>query len=400
MMNDSDAGRLFSRITFLRVVLLGFGLFLVWEYALQNESAMGDLSLRLSTQDVISSEGNAYKEKINWKKNPQAEFPGLYPPRRVVILAGPHKTESTFVQSCVTTWLQTHPAFNHWAWPLPSKEAMESANLKPLPGQAKGFAPLLNALQHSSRFASGHVDKDAVIKLHRQAMVEAWEEGKSLVFGAEAIDGIVDNTVNGTEIIEGLLDILPWSTQPASVVPPLQHKQIEVVVTLRIPRVKHLISIWHQFHQGRLFSQFILESDKLFILDSIHLALAFLDRGLKTTIIDFEGVTNAGIGHCQVIACDVLKVPCSTHEIELPEGIPTNSRSDQGGMDLSGDQLAKLDDILNEYDCGLRDTLLSHANLRFLFPRKLFEHCAPHHSPKPFSWLQDQIHHFLNNSSH
>lgn len=317
--------------------------------------------------------------------------------QRVVILAGPHKTATTAVQTCMVEWTIKESLLDRWIWPMPSPDDLKAANLAVLMDQ-KRFAPLLAVLRHVKLFQlNGGATKEGSIEVYRNRMVQVWEEGHDIVYGAEAMDFIVDESKNGTEILEGVLAILP--DEP-------QNLNVQAVVSYRTLRVEHLESVWHeQGPAGQNFSTFLLKpagSHFMFQSNSLGLALKFLQRGISTTIIDISGVDDRGVGMCEVVACDVLNVTCSKdYEIQSLKGKEktfdkhNNHKKGKGTMDLTLGTLNKIDSILNEYDCGLKETILQ-LTPRILFSHDLFKSCSANPKQRSFQWAKQSIQDAVN----
>ena len=157
-------------------------------------------------------------------------------------------------------------------------------------------------------------------------------KSKKIVFGAKALDTLVkdlykntysinNNRVNDDDdnrggenlhisssagpIIDSLLSILPFddgkltrlysdiNNQQQRQQPSLKLDDIEVVVNYRTPRIGHLKSIWHQLGRNSTLKEFLTKSKtprEKYQLNSLALALQFVKKGIKTTIIDMKGV--------------------------------------------------------------------------------------------------------------
>lgn len=179
-------------------------------------------------------------------------------------------------------------------------------------------------------------------------------------------------------MMDGILSILPWMALPnvttaagerSSIRPPVQWDDLEVVVVHRAPRVEHLISIWKEMGlRNQSLREFLLADGVggvggvgsggngdgnsttananattttttiasmvvrdnhghpsqpfaavAYWADSIGLALLFLERGVRTTVVDMGGLAAAmgesGGGDngssnnhhlCRAVACDVM----------------------------------------------------------------------------------------------
>lgn len=312
---------------------------------------------------------------------------------KVVILAGPHKTGTTGVQTCLVDLSIRAQHLEEWLWAIPSPQELRDVNLTALMPQ-KQFAPLLAVLRHANKFRAGAIDENAVLEIYRQRITTAWMEGHYILYGAEAMDFIVSEQHNGSEIMDGVLSILPWNETP-----PLTRDDIEVVVGYRAPRSTHLVSVWHeQSKPNQTLSDFLTNpqgSMYIFQSNSLGLALKFLERGLPTTVLDISGVDAKSISICEAIACDVLKVTCTEDYQILSMKNQTirkfnNVKAGRGEMDLTQGQLDSIDRLMTDYDCGLRQTILA-LHPRILFQKQLFSSCPDDALNQSFSWLVQSI---------
>lgn len=351
----------------------------------------------------------------------------LWPLPRVVMLPGPHKTGSTTVQQCMVDWAEKETLLEDWRWPTIPLTTI--ASLQSFSSRNKVFLPLLSILRNVlAQKKISPQDKDNILKLYQTTIESVWKEGHRIVFGSEDMAFIVSGQNNGTQMIDGILEVLPLGvvpdktamamTSPSSPPPPLQRSDIEVVINLRnTPRVSHLISVWHQVGGKKTFSEWFLSHNGkkfLFMTDSLGLAVTFLDYGLRTTIIDYSGLNNdkyprRNIHPCAVMACDILRVPCNhDHKIlafEKPEGkieiVDKNRRTaPEEMMDLSEDQFNLIDTIMNEYDCSFKESLLQYKDnrmLRILHQNELFQSCPTNEhyklstEKKSLNWMHQEI---------
>mmetsp|Transcript_35004 Transcript_35004/g.68922 ORF Transcript_35004/g.68922 Transcript_35004/m.68922 type:complete len:523 (-) Transcript_35004:52-1620(-) len=188
---------------------------------------------------------------------------------RFVLLAGPHKTASSTLQSFFSdiahstvsvsntnvtklrTFVTPHPAVTDWVWPVPvegdcfykniSSSERESFFLKS--GSSRKFYATMGAL-FSGRYARRdfknwysirggipkadlETRKAEVVHYFRSLFRKPWEEGKNIVIGSEEFDAVVaplrDGPVVGVGeelhvasssagMLDNLLDLLPWDS--------------------------------------------------------------------------------------------------------------------------------------------------------------------------------------------
>jgi hypothetical protein len=151
----------------------------------------------------------------------------------------------------------------------------------------------------------------------------------------------------------------------------------------------------------------------LYQLNSLGLAMQFVRKGIKTTIVDMAGVSeneskesilgeskddanNTIVGGLQgVVACDVLRLGrnngdlCDGHSrLHLPSYdrpiVHENKRRERFPRDLTQTQLEEIDRVLKDYDCCVWKHLKKYQSkgiLRVLYPSEhRFETCNPERS--------------------
>jgi hypothetical protein len=236
-------------------------------------------------------------------------------------------------------------------------------------------------------------------------------------------------------MIEALVGVFPWdndknsttSAKGPSPVAPLRPEDIEVHVNYRTPRIDHVASIWHQLGGKGDLRGFVQKmggtgrtrdgAPNLYQTNSLAVALQFVRRGIKTTLVDMAGVlekeqhetenkssaaaTAAAddgasdetiIGGLRgVIACDIFRMGmdrglCDNqsrlHLDGLDEPVKDQNRiPDKNDRDLTDEQLQAINKVFEEYDCGVWQHLKKYqasGTLRILYPsRRLFENCNP-----------------------
>lgn len=199
-------------------------------------------------------------------------------------------------------------------------------------------------------------------------IAKQWHDGdsssnKNLIMGSEEIDSL-----NYAQIGELL-----------SVMPPDYESATTIVVTYRSPRLGQLVSIWKQITQvsedfhSLSFKDFILDNrfNNIDAIDTMRLVKTFLDReeGFDVVLIDLVGMKEEGLHMYQVVACELMGEPCDSNTMD-PDTIATkpniiesltknyNTRSIEGDVGASAEQLREISDVLMAYDCGFQDVLL------------------------------------------
>ena len=342
---------------------------------------------------------------------------------RIVVLAGPHKTASSDLQTFVAnlTAAGANARATGWQWPVDRRAHVP---FRPPNFRGKFYAPLAAFVsgRRIARFfprAGGRgtsTDRAAwrarVVQYFRRLFRGVLQEGRNVVIGAEAFDGLImglpqragaggeDAHVarNASLMLDALLDVFPWDNGTTATVAwtPLRPEDIEVHVHYRTPRTTHLRSLWHQADGAQTFREYLAgEPPALYQSNSLALALQFARRGLKTTLVDMEGVVekeardgtardvNATVvgGLHGVVACDVLRLGrdaglCDEEgRLHLPPGrtIPhtKNQKEDRHARDLTQAQLRDIERAYGDYDCDVWRYLRRYqakGTLRVLYP--------------------------------
>ena len=308
--------------------------------------------------------------------------------RRVVILAGPHKTGSTSIQNNFHKW--TGPdqyLLQKWAWPVPSivtkYEMQDENNSKWNP--SKGFYALAEILRNprrknTKRVVFEEVSKVDLLGYYNNEFLKAWMMGYNLIIGSEAFDNVIKDEGDGVEIIDRLIRLLPWNYNLDDS-DHSKNDKITVVVTYRVPRVKHLLSIWRETKQkGQSFQEWMsITRNKLGAIDSLGLTEIFLKKGLRVVIADIAGISNAGYEISNVIACDVLNATC-TKEKHVDGSDPpfvlntkVNFREE---VNVTDDQLDLMDEAIRLYDCKYANMIEEYersGQLTLIHPTELLD---------------------------
>mmetsp|Transcript_11658 Transcript_11658/g.24028 ORF Transcript_11658/g.24028 Transcript_11658/m.24028 type:complete len:509 (-) Transcript_11658:69-1595(-) len=375
---------------------------------------------------------------------------------RIAVLAGPHKTASTTLQSFFSniigsvvrltnetsnssdTSYQPHPALSDWAWPIGLVEEYESESalgggfmkLKPY----KFYAILASLISGRKRGLFFKLKTQQQIEkateYHRALFRSPWEEGKNLVIAAEAFDTLVEDLVDGSaskndkgeethvapaseDMIDALLGLFPWENSESSSetsgdrsIAPLKLEDIEVHINYRTPKISHVKSIWHQLGKKDSLRTFLLKDSRrhnLYYSNSLGLALQFVRRGIKTSLLDMTGVAEHEIASEQtdsetifgglrgIVACDILQMGKNNNlcddqsRLHLPNynggTRDQNKLQDKNPIDLTPEQMDEINQVMEEYDCAVWQHLQKYQEqgiLRVLYPSEdLFGNCDP-----------------------
>lgn len=377
---------------------------------------------------------------------------------RVILLVGPHKTASTTLQYffcrffCMEVPFESeeeefpeaaYPQYTEWIWPIDHFQLDKSSEWFQGEYEKRYRRLTLHLAKQEVRGLAASVAEDLLPAFyeHYKAMFRRiWEKGKKIMIACEELDLVIldllDNTIkdgNGGEethvapgssdLIDAHLDLLPWNsttgTSQEQVIDPLQLHDFEVVVNYRNPRIDHLRSMWRQFAKNNdSFQAHLQRAKKQLSLDyweslnSLAVALQFVRKGLKTTIVDMAGVkerdtfkmneTNGGTlvgGLPGVIACEVIKmgqkdptgtgggVYCDDNSyVFLPnitiDNIDENKKSDKNSLEVNESQLEDMNRAIQDYDCGVWKHLKKYQEkglLRVLYPSKdsFLKSCTP-----------------------
>jgi hypothetical protein len=389
---------------------------------------------------------------------------------------------------------QPHPTVTEWVWPVGVREEYKD-RMKVLGSAAKFYATLASFVtgrrknyyiyrqNNSGKSEQEKEETNAfVVEYYRSLFRRPWEEGKNLVIGAEAFDTLTFGLLNkkaasrqlgeethvspdSSQIIDALVDLFPWDTTAAVLsatataspdtnnnsigegqsskstgtssfrtVPPLRLEDIEIHINYRTPRIDHVVSIWHQLGGKKRFSKFLAKpqsSQNIYQSNSLALALQFVRKGIKTTIVDMAGayehksrvissnepssiqdeqheeeMNSANItvveGLQGVVACDILQMGRNKNQDDggglwcdsnsklymvgfEQEVTDKNKKSDKNERCLSDGQMQAINRAFEEYDCGVWQHLQKYQEqglLRILYPSEhLFSTCNLEGSP-------------------
>eukprot|EP00533_Pseudo-nitzschia_delicatissima_P002480 CAMPEP_0116105024 /NCGR_PEP_ID=MMETSP0327-20121206/14789_1 /TAXON_ID=44447 /ORGANISM="Pseudo-nitzschia delicatissima, Strain B596" /LENGTH=504 /DNA_ID=CAMNT_0003597357 /DNA_START=146 /DNA_END=1660 /DNA_ORIENTATION=- len=396
---------------------------------------------------------------------------------RIALLAGPHKTASTTIQEFFveltgltvvvdenttllvdenTTQEFLTPKYSdtEWVWPIGVEEEFGTLFRK-LRNARKFYAAFTSFIsgRRTGFFLkqSGNQtqnEREAIANYFRSLFRRPWEDGKKIMIAAESFDSLVIDlqedftrasnrgeethvAPSSSAMIDDILDLLPFenpnTTKALNVngnpqnVTPLRLEDIEIQINYRTPRIDHVVSIWHQLGRKHSLREFIVKlgtnrrQKSFYQLNSLALALQFVRKGIKTTIIDMKGVfenqalnstsvaTENGIertannttrvvgGLLGVVACDILKMGdtpdlfCDKSILYLPnfdEPVePQNTKRDKSFRNLTDVQMDEINRAFEEYDCGVWQHLKKYQEqglFRILYPSEhLFESCNP-----------------------
>ena len=372
-------------------------------------------SLSLSSQSIINDTSN----KNNDSDSDNDNIHHQEVKQRIILIAGPHKTGSSSIQYNMYHWMMKNDTttdlennndqdeviqsyFKDWIWPEPKEIYNKYTGHTHM--HHKIFYPFGEALLPYCRIGhrkelSQYYTCEELLDIYRKEFQKYWDLGYNLAIGTEAFDFVGFTNNNGIQI-DHLLDQMPWNYENSSLLSSSsslsssmdttkrQHNNIKesitVVVKYRSPRVKHLISWWHQCCMKQMnFYDFLLEETTNWkyrergsrIIDSLYLVQQYLDHGLKVALIDTSGVIEKGYDLSNVIACDVLNIPCTQDKViqgetQLPTVKNQKSDGDLGG--ITENHLNQMEQVIRMRDCSFQH-LLGHQNLTILYPLDIHE---------------------------
>ena len=309
-------------------------------------------------------------------------------------------TGSTSIQNNFHKWTSSDEyLLKQWSWPVPqivSKyESKDENNWNWNP--SKGFYAFAELLRNTSshnitdRDLFQHVPKEDILKSYQMEFLRAWIMGYNLIIGSEAFDNVIKDD-DGDEIIDRLVQYMPFNytsfdndvaiKRQNNDGRDLINKKMTVVVTYRVPRIKHLISIWRETRKkNQSFQQWIVKTkNTLGAIDSLGLVEKFLNKGLNVVIADISGITNSGYDISNVIACEILQVPCTDQNQvkgSSPPLVMNTKHNFKGTIDLSDEQLDLMDQVMKDFDCKYKTMLKTSNNkderLKLLYPTELMD---------------------------
>jgi len=323
--------------------------------------------------------------------------------RRIVFMAGPHKTGSTSIQVNLATW-SLNELLGNWRWGINNTDCVFENISKLRQGRdpakrkielrfAKGYSPLMNLLAETGNsYPRNEKDQSALIQCYKNQLNALWQDGYNLVLGSEAADFGLRKKVDAQKFVHGILSIMPIVRKKDFSIT----ERITFVVTYRYPRVDHYISYWHMAGNPPALREWTLETPyELHPLNPLGLAKFYLDFGFHVVILDSSGLYQERVDLSNAVACDILKVPCVNSQIMYNPHPPEirNHGDDNDMNDLTNEELTLIDETLRDNDCNYRD-LLFHPNVTIKYGHKLIQtivNCSSNHRVKPWSEIVAEI---------
>jgi len=289
------------------------------------------------------------------------------PQQRLIILAGPHKTGTSSMQTNLWKWSTNAESTDsgssvlpNWSWPVPPPIVqIESSDPHPWPWTpAKGFYPLLEALRHPryqtpKRSLFQQLNPHQIVQMYTVHLQKVLSEGHDIIMGTEAMDLLVKD-FDGPRILHNLTtEVLPHDTITGDSV------DVNLVIVYRTPKASHLISVWHQNTLKKtdpgFYDWITTTGNELGALDALGMVdLVLTHTDWNVVLVDVSGVKKNGWDLSNLIACEVMLVPCVNNRVlglnEDP--IRANVRENQRPPDVSDKVLESMEDVLRGYDCN------------------------------------------------
>ena len=294
----------------------------------------------------------------------------------------PFISGSTSIQNNFHEWTgEKKYLLKQWSWPVPALvtkyESQDEHNWNWNP--SKGFYALAELLrdQHhpiTDRLVYQKNTRERILHAYQMEFLKAWMAGYSLIIGSEAFDNVIKDD-DGDDMIDRFIDLLPFFGDEEE----FDIDRITVVVTYRVPRVKHLISIWRETKKkNESFQKWIMTTrNRLGATDSLGLAEKFLEKGFKVVIADIHGISEEGYDISNIIACQILNATC-TDDMQLvgsdPPLVMNTKQNFNGSINLNEDQLDLMDMVMQRYDCKyleMFDKYKDNDQLMTIYPTAL-----------------------------
>lgn len=310
--------------------------------------------------------------------------------QKVVLLAGPHKTASTSIQANLFLWANDP---NHssglsksWSLPTPFEKLIGHGCVVKNTFELRRRSHVywaISAIRGKEKIKcmvgpNGDIrySFDEFLQFYKEEYYEQWIKGKNLAIASEEMDE-VGNVIKGKEILQHILELLPWNSD---ILPPVSgsNEDITVVVVYRSPRSIHLQSLWHQCcMQNEPFEEYLATVNSrtwfpFHYLDSLNLAHKFIQEGLKTIIIDTAGVSNKGYDISNVVACDILGANCTPQKrfFGQSDEQPSKANVKNATHSVTQEQMKMIDEAFENYECKFL-SFEDHPNLIILYQDSL-----------------------------
>jgi hypothetical protein len=311
---------------------------------------------------------------------------------RAVILAGPHKTGSTSIQSNLFSWSKAGSLGHNWTWVTPNMTCVHensAACQNPpwllLPSQIPKAWNCVGTSFQKTVFQKIPYLCSKLITCYSGALKETVFAKKNVVFGYEQLanDVVRFKEKGGDELmhyIQKLVDILPSTFYTKD--------DITVIITYRAPRIDQLTSSWKHrrdinrvYHGTALTFRSFLSSrfiglGELYAWDSLRAATVIAQEfGFKVVVLDTSGIQLMGYDISNVVACEILGAPCNRQSKTLELGgnlsmpIKLNVREDEKKLnDLTVNEKMAIELIMQKLDCNSARLIFEHPRILVIYP--------------------------------
>jgi hypothetical protein len=311
---------------------------------------------------------------LEWNSNASTLFRIDSTKQRIVLFVGYHEALQCNDPSSLATLSLLSDAPFGWSYPIPSKEELSTAiQFRKFSTQyCTFFDPLFSALRYDPlHYETAAMNVSAatdIIELYRRKVQEDWSQGKSIIFASRDAAHLVN-----TKVAHAWNRLLPLGVE----------SDVEVVVPYSTPRIRQLIEIWDVERASdptMTLKSFLVTTkfeDNLVHVNPLGVASVFVRRGLKTIIVDENGLAREKLDIRTAVSCFILKSSCNSSNI-LEEGSNSQQESISPSplMDLSEQKLKQIERVLQDYDCGFYNSLAKPSNVYFLYRDALFRSCS------------------------
>jgi hypothetical protein len=293
------------------------------------------------------------------------------PQKRLVVLAGPHKSASTSTQYFFLRRASDEPksrrkeAFQNWTWPW--------FNTTHLRHQVPDKVLSLIVTRHDEEDR-----RDEILRF----LADLWKRDPSnLIIGTEEFDRFGETPWTGRDGIRPIEEILEFL--------PVDPEKLEIVVMYRTPRYLHWLSIWKQITTGKTsYHDFICPSGRTkdafprvweglaTAANPMGLVEVLRNKNWNVVLIDMGGVEQKGLDISHTVACDVLQVPCKNGMVE---GVMVQVRANQRSKrdpNITLEHKIEIERLLRLRDCAYAPQLESDPGVHVLHRHSLWQNCS------------------------
>jgi hypothetical protein len=309
---------------------------------------------------------------LEWNRNASTFFQIDSTKQRIVLFVGYHQTFQCSDRNGSSMVSLDAPL--GWSYPIPSKEELSTAiQFHTYSTQyCTFFDPLFSALRNDplhDKMATMNVSYASdIIEMYRRKVQDDWSQGKSMIFASRDAAHLVN-----TKVAHAWSLLLPWGVE----------NDVEVVLPYSTPRIRQLMEIWdieRLSNPTMTLKSFLVTAkleQNLVHMNPLGVASVFVRRGLKTIIVDENGLANEKLSIPEAVSCFILKSSCNNSKDQTEDSDSQQLRTRSTSlMDLSEQKLKQIERVLQDYDCGFYNSLAKPPNVYFLYRDALFRSCS------------------------